>query len=75
MSASPPLPSHVQKSCSFLLGRQLIRPAGVQGLCAAIFGEEEVSEGEVSLEKLEHVSKVLNTIPPSMTVQVSPFNK
>lgn len=73
MSSSPALPPHVQKGCSFLLGRQLIRPAGVQGLCAAIFGDEEVSEGEISLEKLEHVSKVLNTIPPSMAVEVSSF--
>jgi hypothetical protein len=71
MSSSPPLPPHVQKACSFLLGRQLLRPAGVQGVCAAVFGEEEISEVDVSLEKLEHVSNVLSTIPQSMAPQVS----
>lgn len=73
MSSSPPLPPHVQRACSFLLGRQLLRPTGIRGLCAAVFGEEEVSEIEAPLEKLEHVSKVLSTIPQSIAPQVSRF--
>jgi hypothetical protein len=71
ISSSPLLPPHVKKSCSFLLGRQLTRPTGVYGLCAAIFGEQETSEDEVSLEKLQHISNVLTTIPQSMQVHVS----
>ena len=70
---SPPLPPHVKKSCSFLLGRQMIRPTGVYGLCAAIFGEQETSEDEVSLEKLQHIFNVLSTIPQSMQAHVSPL--
>jgi len=68
-----PLPPYVHKTCSFLLGRQLLRPGGIRGLCAALFGEEvEMSEIDVSLDKLEHFAKVVQTIPPSVPSQVRP---
>ena len=67
----PPLPSHVHKTCSFLLGRQLLRPGGIRGLCAALFGEEtEASESDVSLDKLEQFAKVVRAVPPSISPQV-----
>ncbi|KAF9649373.1 hypothetical protein BDM02DRAFT_1873427 [Thelephora ganbajun] len=66
----PPLPSYVHKTCSFLLGRQLVRPGGIRGLCAAIFGEGiETSESGVSLDKLEHFAKAVQTVPPSVPSQ------
>ncbi|TRM67616.1 hypothetical protein BD626DRAFT_554703 [Schizophyllum amplum] len=57
------LPLHVHRACAVLLSRQLLRPDGVRGLCAAIFGEERSAEDEISLDKLEHVSKVLISVP------------
>jgi len=53
-----------------LLGKQIIRPDGVDGLYAAVFGEEEVTGDEASLEKLEHISRVLTTVPPGTHPQV-----
>jgi len=69
----PPPPSYVHKTCSFLLGRQLLRPGGIRGLCAALFGEEvETSDPDVSLDKLEHFAKAVQTVPPSVPSQVRP---
>ena len=69
----PPLPSYVHKTCSFLLSRQLLRQGGIRGLCAALFGEEiETSENDVSLDKLKHFAKTVQTVPPSVPPQVSP---
>ncbi|KAI5893359.1 ARM repeat-containing protein [Schizophyllum commune H4-8] len=58
-----PLPLHVHRACTTLLSRQLLRPDGVRGLCAAIFGEEKSAEDETSLDKLQHVAKILIAIP------------
>ena len=70
------MPSYVHKTCSFLLGRQLLRPGGIRGLCAALFGEGvEVLESDVSLDKLEHFATVVQTIPSSVQPQVSPENE
>jgi len=67
----PSLPPYVYKTCSFLLGRQLLRPSGVRGLCAALFGEEiETSENNPSLGKLEHFAKAVQTVPSSVPPQV-----
>ncbi|KZT72491.1 hypothetical protein DAEQUDRAFT_722639 [Daedalea quercina L-15889] len=60
---------YVRKSCGFLLSRQLLRPEGVAGLLAAIFGEEDVSGEDAPLEKLEHVARLLGTVPASMTAE------
>ncbi|PCH41522.1 hypothetical protein WOLCODRAFT_163168 [Wolfiporia cocos MD-104 SS10] len=60
-----PLP-YVRKSCGFLLSRQLLRPEGVRGLLAAMFGEEDMSGDDAPLEKLEHIGRLLNTVPASM---------
>jgi hypothetical protein len=70
LSGTPlPVP-HARKSCASLLSRQLIRPEGIIGLCAAVFGEEEDSETGISLEKLEHVAKVLSAVPMGMKPEV-----
>lgn len=73
IATKPPLPSYVRKACSFLLGRQLLRPGGIRGLCAALFGEE-VGQlgGDVSLEKLENFATAVRTVPPSVPPQVRP---
>ncbi|KAL1755246.1 hypothetical protein FB107DRAFT_213966 [Schizophyllum commune] len=58
-----PLPLHVHRACTTLLSRQLLRPDGVRGLCAAIFGEEKSAEDEISLDKLQHIAKILIAVP------------
>ena len=53
-----------------LLGKQITRSHGVNGLFAAVFGEG-VSEDETSLEKLEHIARVLLTVPQGTQPLVS----
>jgi len=43
----------------------------VQGLFGAVFGEEEISGGGIAVEKLEHVSILLNAVPSNIKSQVS----
>ncbi|OSX60155.1 hypothetical protein POSPLADRAFT_1066562 [Postia placenta MAD-698-R-SB12] len=57
---------YARKSCSFLLSRQLLRPEGIPGLLSAVFGEEDMSGEDAPLEKLEHVGRLLTTVPASM---------
>lgn len=61
---------YARKSCAFILGRQLMRPEGIRGLCESVFAEEEVSEEDASLEKLENVSHVLTTVPSGVKTEV-----
>ncbi|KAL6299670.1 hypothetical protein BKA93DRAFT_904210 [Sparassis latifolia] len=63
LSHPPSALSYVRKSCGFLLSRQLLRPEGVPGLLAVVFGEEDVSGDDAPLEKLEHVGRLLCTVP------------
>ncbi len=72
LSSKPPPPVYVRKQCSILLSRQLLRPYGVNGLFAAVFGEEEGSEfdKDAPLERLEHVARVLQTTSIGMTPEV-----
>ncbi|KAF7288240.1 RTP1-C1 domain-containing protein [Mycena chlorophos] len=58
-----PCPTYVRKTCSAHLSKQLLRPEGVRGLCAAIFGE---NAEEAPLDALEHVSRVLTTAPAAL---------
>jgi hypothetical protein len=37
--APVPVPAYVQKAASVLLSQQVLRPDGISGLCAAVFGE------------------------------------
>ncbi|KAF9495681.1 hypothetical protein BDN71DRAFT_1488817 [Pleurotus eryngii] len=57
---------HIRRNCVYLLGRQILRPFGVRGLFAAVLGEDEGSEGEVGLEQLEHIARVLGTVPTNI---------
>ncbi|KAI9458406.1 hypothetical protein BJY52DRAFT_1204364 [Lactarius psammicola] len=68
MSSSPPPPQHVHRSCASLLSRQLMRPDGVRGLLAAVFGEGESEQAP--LEKLLHVSLVLCAVPSTTNPEV-----
>ena len=68
MSSSPPPPQHVHRSCASLLSRQLMRPDGVRGLLAAVFGEGESEQAP--LEKLLHVSLVLSAVPSTVSAEV-----
>ncbi|RPD67330.1 hypothetical protein L226DRAFT_608532, partial [Lentinus tigrinus ALCF2SS1-7] len=69
LSRAPgPLP-YARKTCTFILGRQLIRPEGIRGLCESVFAEEDVSGEDASLEKLEHVARVLCTVPSGMKAE------
>jgi hypothetical protein len=57
---------HVKKTATFLLGRQLLRPDGIRGLCSATFGEAEYRDDidELSsLQKMEHFARILVTVP------------
>ncbi|KAK7049303.1 hypothetical protein VNI00_005904 [Paramarasmius palmivorus] len=58
---------HIKKTCGYLLSRQLLRPDGVRGLFGAVFGDAE--NEEATLEQLDHVSRVLSTIPANMKAQ------
>ncbi|KAF9451696.1 hypothetical protein P691DRAFT_723445 [Macrolepiota fuliginosa MF-IS2] len=69
ISDSPPPPVHVFKACTTLLSRQVLRTDGVLGLFAAVFGEEETTDGDIAVEKLEHVSTVLNAVPANTKPQ------
>jgi hypothetical protein len=53
------------------MSRQLLRTQGVRGLLLALFPDDEPSEENAPLEKLESVSRVLSTIPTGMTASVS----
>ncbi|TFK75938.1 hypothetical protein BDN72DRAFT_891803 [Pluteus cervinus] len=63
LSSPPSLPIYARKSGSGLMSRQLLRPEGVQGLCAAVFGEGEAQNEDPAPEKYEHVARVLTTLP------------
>ena len=67
-----PLPLHVHRACTTLLSRQLLRPDGIRGLCAAIFGEEKSAEDEISLDKLQHIAKILIAVPAGIKPEVLP---
>ncbi|KAG2118781.1 uncharacterized protein F5147DRAFT_602591, partial [Suillus discolor] len=60
-----PTPPHVRKLCSSLLTQHLLHPGGVGALCVAVFGELD-AEDEPELDKLEHVARVLGTVPRGM---------
>lgn len=47
-----------------------MRPEGVRGLCAAVFGEGEGVDENTSLEKLENVARTLGTPPAAMKPEV-----
>ncbi|KAG7449381.1 uncharacterized protein BT62DRAFT_964531, partial [Guyanagaster necrorhizus] len=66
ISSLSPGPVFAQRTCSMLLSKQVMRTQGVNGLCAAVFGDSEDSGEEVHLDKLEHVAKVLTAIPKGM---------
>ncbi|KAF5369873.1 hypothetical protein D9758_001077 [Tetrapyrgos nigripes] len=57
--------AYVRRTCGYLLSRQLLRPEGVRGLCAAVFGDAENMD-EIQLEKLQHIARVLSTPPSGM---------
>ncbi|OJT09025.1 hypothetical protein TRAPUB_50 [Trametes pubescens] len=66
--ASSSLP-YVRKTCTFILSRQLLRPEGIRGLCESVFGDEDASGEDVALDKLEHVFRLLSTVPTGMKAQ------
>ncbi|EKM59775.1 uncharacterized protein PHACADRAFT_114971 [Phanerochaete carnosa HHB-10118-sp] len=57
---------YVQKICSHLMSRQILRHNGVRGLFIALFAEEDVSGDDALLEKLENVAKLLRSLPKGM---------
>ncbi|KAI1789539.1 hypothetical protein LXA43DRAFT_1075305 [Ganoderma leucocontextum] len=60
---------YARRASTFILGRQLIRPEGLRGLCESVFAEEDVSGDDAPLEKLDHVARVLNAVPAGMTAE------
>jgi hypothetical protein len=74
LSSAPSSPSHVRKACATLLSQQLLRPQGVRGLCAAVFGEKGPTTDDAPIEKLEHVARVLTTVPASTKPHVGRIN-
>ncbi|PIL37009.1 hypothetical protein GSI_00701 [Ganoderma sinense ZZ0214-1] len=71
LSNTPISLPYARRASTFILGRQLIRPEGLHGLCESVFAEEDVSGDDAPLEKLEHVARVLNTIPAGMAAEAS----
>ncbi|KAJ3561227.1 hypothetical protein NP233_g10321 [Leucocoprinus birnbaumii] len=70
ISSSPTLPVHTYRACTALLSRQILRSDGVLGLFSAVFGEEETVGGDIAVQKLEHVSTVLDAVPANTKPQV-----
>ncbi|KAK0243048.1 hypothetical protein EDD85DRAFT_877845, partial [Armillaria nabsnona] len=66
ISSLSPGPIFALRTCSMLLSKQVMRTQGVNGLCAAVFGDSEEAGEEVHLDKLEHVAKVLTAVPKGM---------
>ncbi|KAK1224380.1 hypothetical protein PQX77_012676 [Marasmius sp. AFHP31] len=66
MSAHSSVP-HIRRACGYILSRQLMRPDGIKGLCAAVFGEVEGDEAK--LEQLEHFARVTSAVPANMKPQ------
>lgn len=64
---------YVPKACANLLSNQLKRPDGVRGLCTAVFGEGTEEAELAPLEKLEHIAKVLRTVPATAKPEVRIF--
>ncbi|KIY73777.1 hypothetical protein CYLTODRAFT_406490 [Cylindrobasidium torrendii FP15055 ss-10] len=65
-----PSPAYIPRISSGLLTRQLLRPRGIRGLCITIFGEDEDSaDTATDLNKMEHIAKVLTTVPKDMDPQ------
>ncbi|THH29131.1 hypothetical protein EUX98_g5057 [Antrodiella citrinella] len=58
---------YARKACTFLLSRQLLRRGGVQGTLASLFSDTEELGEQVPLERLEHISLLLQAIPTGMT--------
>ncbi|KAG6854762.1 hypothetical protein C0991_001189 [Blastosporella zonata] len=63
LSSTPHPPQYVRKLCISLLGQQLLRPQGVRSLCAAVFGENDSPADDSWIEKLQHITRVLLTVP------------
>jgi hypothetical protein len=74
LSSAPNTLSHVRKACATLLSQQLLRPQGVRGLCAAVFGEEGPTTDDAPIEKLQHVARILTTAPAGMKPHVGRIN-
>lgn len=70
LSNTSTLLPYVRRASTFILGRQLIRPEGLRGLCESVFAEEDVSGDNAPLEKLEHVARVLETVPSGLIAEV-----
>ena len=65
--------AHVKKTASFLLSRQMLRQDGIQGLFAVMFGEQDETvpaEEMAPLDKLEYVSRLINTVPQGVKQEV-----
>ncbi|KAF8524594.1 hypothetical protein BU17DRAFT_74714 [Hysterangium stoloniferum] len=58
---------HISKACGFLLSKQLFRPEGIRGFCIAVLGEDD--DNAASVDKLEHISKVLISVPAASPPQ------
>ncbi|KAI0368111.1 hypothetical protein BV20DRAFT_1045207 [Pilatotrama ljubarskyi] len=69
LSSPPSSLPYVRRTCTFILSRQLLRPEGIRGLCESVFGEEDASGEDVALDKLEHVSRLLNAVPAGMKAE------
>ncbi|KAJ3925617.1 MAG: hypothetical protein NXY57DRAFT_30897 [Lentinula lateritia] len=63
--SSTNLVPHIRRTCGYLMSKQLLRPEGVKGLCAAVFGDSEDAD-DIQLDKLQHISRVLITVPAGM---------
>jgi len=52
------------------MSRQLLRPDGILGLCAIVFGEDDIAAESTSLDRLEHFSRVLSSAPVNIAENV-----
>ncbi|KAG8987769.1 hypothetical protein FRB90_003165, partial [Tulasnella sp. 427] len=59
----------LRSACGQLLSEQLSKPEGVRGLFSAVLGDDPSSGEAVPLAKLEHISRVLASVPSFMNAE------
>lgn len=65
--------SYARKACSFLLSRQLLRRDGIRGTLSALFTDVDELSEQAPLERFEHISRLLQSVPAGIKPSVCSF--
>lgn len=75
LSSQQQLPAFLRKVCGNLLTKQLLRNDGVHGLFESILGDEQGAGEEIGMDKMEHIARILLTVPAAMDPKVTKIFK